>query len=50
MNVQLIPLLKLANTKNYVVVKAMVRTLPQDATAEDMADLLEDIEMKLNER
>jgi hypothetical protein len=42
--------LKLANTKNYGAVKAMVRTLSEDATAEDMAALLEDIEIKFNEK
>ena len=42
-NEQLIPLLKLANTKNYEAIKMMARTLPNDATAEDMAALLEDI-------
>jgi hypothetical protein len=50
LNVQLIPLLKLANTKNYEAVKMMVRTLAEDATAEDMAALLEDIEIKLNDK
>jgi hypothetical protein len=49
-NIQLIPLLKLANTKNYKAIKMMVRTLPEDATAEDMGALLEDIEGKLQEK
>jgi hypothetical protein len=49
-NGQLIPLLKLANTKNYEAVKTMVKTLPKDATAEDMTALLEDIDIKLNEK
>jgi hypothetical protein len=49
-NVQLIPLLKLANTKNYEAIKMMVRTLPEDATAEDMAAFLEDIEGKLQDK
>jgi hypothetical protein len=35
----------LANIKNYKAVKLMVRTLPQDATAQDMGALLEDIEI-----
>jgi hypothetical protein len=42
--------LKLANTKNYEAIKMMVRTLPEDATAEDMGALLEDIEGKLQEK
>jgi hypothetical protein len=46
-NEQLIPLLKMANTKNYEAVKMMVRTLPEDASAEDMAALLEDIEKEI---
>jgi len=49
-NAQLIPLLKLANTKNYGAVKMMVRTLPIDANAEDMAALLEDIEKEFDSR
>ena len=40
-NVQLIPLLEIANTKNYAAVKMMVKTLSMEATAEDMAALLE---------
>jgi len=43
-NEQLIPLLKMSNTKNYEAVKMMVRTLTTDATADDMAALFEDIE------
>jgi hypothetical protein len=50
LNVQLIPLLELANTKNYEAVKIMVRTLSEDATTEDMVALLEDIDIKLNEK
>jgi hypothetical protein len=46
-NSQLISLLKFANTKNYKSVKMLVRTLLEDATAEDMGALLEDIEGKL---
>jgi hypothetical protein len=42
--------LKLSNNKNYEAIKLMVRTLPKDATAEDMAALLEDVEIKLNEK
>lgn len=49
-NIQLIPLLKLANTKNYEAIKMMVRTLPEDATAEDMFALLEDIENELQRK
>lgn len=49
-NVQLILLLKMANTKKYEAVKMMVRTLSQDATAEDMAALLEDIEGKMKDK
>jgi hypothetical protein len=49
-NLQLIPLLQIANTKNYEAVKIMVRTLPQDATAQDMIALLEDIEGRANDR
>jgi len=33
----------MANTKNYETVKIMVRTLPQDATAQDMVALFEDV-------
>jgi len=36
----------MANTKNYKAVKNMVRTLPDDATVDDMATLLEAIEAK----
>jgi hypothetical protein len=39
------PLLKFANTKNFKAVKLMVRSLPKEATTEDMAALLEDIEI-----
>ena len=46
-NEQLVPLLKMANTKNYEAVRMMVRTLPTDAAAEDMAALLEDIEKEM---
>jgi hypothetical protein len=49
-NFQLIPLLEIANTKNYEAVKMMVRTLPTDATAEDMGALLEDIEKEIQGR
>jgi hypothetical protein len=46
----LIPLLTLANTKNYEAVKLVVRTLPMDASAEDMGALLEDIEKEIQGR
>jgi len=46
-NNQLIPLLKFSNTKNYEAVKLMVRSLSYDASVEDMAALLEDIEAEL---
>jgi hypothetical protein len=40
----------MANTKNYTAVKLMVRTLSKEPTVEDMAALLEDIEIKLKEK
>jgi hypothetical protein len=40
-NVQLLPLLNIANTQNYTAVKHMVKTLSKEATAEDMVALLE---------
>ena len=40
----------MANIKNYGAVKMMVRTLSPDATADDMAALLEDIEGKLKDK
>jgi hypothetical protein len=48
-NIQLIPLLKLANTKNYGAIKRMVRSLSKNSTADDMAALLEDIEIELKD-
>jgi hypothetical protein len=43
-------LLHLSNVKNFETVKIMVRTLPENATAEDIAALLEDIEIKVKEK
>ena len=40
----------MANTKNFELLKVMVRTLSEDATAESMAMLLEDVEVKASER
>ena len=40
----------MANTKNYNAVKVMVRSLPPEMLAEDMAALLEDIEVKVKEK
>jgi hypothetical protein len=44
-NEQLIPLLEIANTKNYDTVKIMVNILPKEATVEDMIALLEENEV-----
>jgi hypothetical protein len=49
-NNQLAPLLKFANTKSYEAVKLMVRTLSYGTTVDDMAAILEDIEIKLNDK
>jgi len=46
-NTQLIPLLHVANTRNYEAVRLMVRILNRNASAEDMAALLEDLEADL---
>lgn len=40
-------LLKLTNTKNFKAVKIMVRSLAKEAMVDDMAALLEDIEIQL---